>query len=181
MRRLAGVSLRAHAYVSARRSAHRLSAWSSSLTLGAIVEAQVGFMGPPDAKDNPTYREVCSGDTGHVEVHLRTCLPFPFFFLFRSYFRSRHAVLESWPSAMQGRGWLLPRAGWANLFCSGGVWPRTRFRLVTAHARTVILIRRSTGHSSRVGACAYMCGSSIHLTCLSAHTRRRVTHTHKLA
>jgi peptide methionine sulfoxide reductase MsrA len=35
---------------------------------GSIVEAQVGFMGPPNAKDNPTYSEVCSGDTGHVEV-----------------------------------------------------------------------------------------------------------------
>jgi len=36
--------------------------------LGAIVNGTVGFMGPKDAPANPTYREVCSGATGHVEV-----------------------------------------------------------------------------------------------------------------
>ncbi len=35
----------------------------------SIQSAAVGFMSPnPDAKVNPTYREVCSGTTGHVEV-----------------------------------------------------------------------------------------------------------------
>lgn len=29
----------------------------------------VGFMGPKDAKKNPTYKEVCNGDTGHIEVY----------------------------------------------------------------------------------------------------------------
>lgn len=33
-----------------------------------IVNGEVGFMGPSDAPANPTYREVCSGSTGHVEV-----------------------------------------------------------------------------------------------------------------
>ena len=26
-------------------------------------------MGPKDAKKNPTYKEVCNGDTGHIEVY----------------------------------------------------------------------------------------------------------------
>lgn len=29
----------------------------------------VGFMGPTTSKANPSYREVCSGSTGHVEVY----------------------------------------------------------------------------------------------------------------
>jgi peptide-methionine (S)-S-oxide reductase len=37
--------------------------------LGSIINGQVGFMGPVDAPANPTYREVCSGSTGHVEVY----------------------------------------------------------------------------------------------------------------
>ncbi len=37
--------------------------------LGKIIKGEVGFMGPPDAPTNPTYREVCSGATGHVEVY----------------------------------------------------------------------------------------------------------------
>lgn len=36
---------------------------------GAIVSGKVGFMGPSTAKANPSYPEVCSGSTGHVEVY----------------------------------------------------------------------------------------------------------------
>mmetsp|Transcript_39475 Transcript_39475/g.72821 ORF Transcript_39475/g.72821 Transcript_39475/m.72821 type:complete len:188 (-) Transcript_39475:170-733(-) len=36
---------------------------------GSIKSAKVGFMSPdPNAMKNPTYRQVCSGSTGHVEV-----------------------------------------------------------------------------------------------------------------
>jgi peptide-methionine (S)-S-oxide reductase len=36
---------------------------------GSIGDAKVGFMSPnPNAKKNPSYREVCSGTTTHVEV-----------------------------------------------------------------------------------------------------------------
>lgn len=35
----------------------------------AILGTSVGFMSPnPNAMKNPTYRQVCSGETGHVEV-----------------------------------------------------------------------------------------------------------------
>jgi peptide-methionine (S)-S-oxide reductase len=37
--------------------------------LGNIILGGVGFMGPENARQNPTYREVCNGDTGHVEVY----------------------------------------------------------------------------------------------------------------
>mmetsp|Transcript_26329 Transcript_26329/g.80981 ORF Transcript_26329/g.80981 Transcript_26329/m.80981 type:complete len:112 (+) Transcript_26329:123-458(+) len=33
---------------------------------GKVVDVRVGFAG--GAKENPTYRDVCGGDTGHVEV-----------------------------------------------------------------------------------------------------------------
>ena len=33
-----------------------------------IVDMRVGFMGPPEAAPNPSYKDVCSGSTGHVEV-----------------------------------------------------------------------------------------------------------------
>jgi peptide-methionine (S)-S-oxide reductase len=36
---------------------------------GTVTSGKVGFMGPPTAKPNPTYREVCSGTTQHVEVY----------------------------------------------------------------------------------------------------------------
>jgi len=36
---------------------------------GVIKDAKVGFMSPhPNAMKNPSYRQVCSGSTGHVEV-----------------------------------------------------------------------------------------------------------------
>lgn len=39
-------------------------------TNGLCISAgKVGFMGPKTAKINPSYREVCSGSTGHVEVY----------------------------------------------------------------------------------------------------------------
>lgn len=37
--------------------------------LGIIHQGNVGFMGPIYAPENPSYREVCSGETGHVEVY----------------------------------------------------------------------------------------------------------------
>lgn len=35
----------------------------------SIVEGKVGFMGPVGSIENPSYKEVCSGSTGHVEVY----------------------------------------------------------------------------------------------------------------
>jgi len=35
----------------------------------SIKDGKVGFMGPTTSKPNPSYREVCSGTTGHVEVY----------------------------------------------------------------------------------------------------------------
>lgn len=37
--------------------------------LGKVVSGAVGFMGPENAPQNPTYQQVCSGETGHVEVY----------------------------------------------------------------------------------------------------------------
>jgi len=39
-----------------------------NLRTGAVTRTAVGFMGPSNAIENPTYRQVCSGNTGHVEV-----------------------------------------------------------------------------------------------------------------
>lgn len=36
---------------------------------------EVGFMGPETAPINPTYRQVCSGETGHVEVYMVKFVP----------------------------------------------------------------------------------------------------------
>jgi peptide-methionine (S)-S-oxide reductase len=36
---------------------------------GVVFDGAVGFMGPPGAKQNPSYREVCMGITGQVEVY----------------------------------------------------------------------------------------------------------------
>ena len=36
---------------------------------GSITNGAVGFMGPVGAKKNPSYRDVCTGSTGHVEVY----------------------------------------------------------------------------------------------------------------
>ncbi len=39
---------------------------------GAITFAAVGFMGPEGSAADPSYEDVCSGETGHVEVvHLK--------------------------------------------------------------------------------------------------------------
>lgn len=36
---------------------------------GSIVSGQVGFMGPKSSPSNPSYEDVCTGVTGHVEVY----------------------------------------------------------------------------------------------------------------
>jgi peptide-methionine (S)-S-oxide reductase len=36
---------------------------------GSVVAGKVGFMGPPGAKVNPTYDDVCQGTTQQVEVY----------------------------------------------------------------------------------------------------------------
>lgn len=43
--------------------------FGQKLKPGSIIRGAVGFMGPKTAKPNPTYNEVCSGRTGHVEVY----------------------------------------------------------------------------------------------------------------
>lgn len=42
----------------------------SGLPMGAILPGgQVGFMGPKNSPSNPSYKDVCTGKTGHVEVY----------------------------------------------------------------------------------------------------------------
>ena len=36
---------------------------------GRIEHGQVGFLGPKTAPTNPSYQDVCTGTTGHVEVY----------------------------------------------------------------------------------------------------------------
>lgn len=36
---------------------------------GKILNGEVGFMGPKSAPANPSYEDVCTGKTGHVEVY----------------------------------------------------------------------------------------------------------------
>eukprot|EP01035_Chromulina_nebulosa_P017171 gene17171-22687_t len=43
--------------------------FGNKIAPGSIKHGAVGFMGPETAKKNPTYREVCSGTTQHVEVY----------------------------------------------------------------------------------------------------------------
>lgn len=44
--------------------------FSKDIVPGSITWGKVGFMNPDkDAKPNPSYREVCSGSTGYVEVY----------------------------------------------------------------------------------------------------------------
>eukprot|EP01041_Mallomonas_annulata_P008981 gene8981-18586_t len=33
------------------------------------IKGMVGFMGPSDSPENPSYQDVCTGTTGHVEVY----------------------------------------------------------------------------------------------------------------
>lgn len=40
-----------------------------NLPEGKILSGQVGFMGPKSARANPSYEDVCTGKTGHVEVY----------------------------------------------------------------------------------------------------------------
>lgn len=58
---------------------------------GSIAKARVGFMSPhADATKNPTYAQVCSGTTGHVEVldvELADPTPEAFEDLIRFFFR----------------------------------------------------------------------------------------------
>ena len=35
---------------------------------GGLVDMRVGFMGDANAQKNPSYRDVCTGQSGHVEV-----------------------------------------------------------------------------------------------------------------
>lgn len=42
--------------------------WGTDGGDNPVLATAVGFMGPPGTKPNPTYREVCTGSTGHVEV-----------------------------------------------------------------------------------------------------------------
>lgn len=59
--------------------------------LGTITSSAVGFMGPPNAPTNPTYAEVCSGSTGHVEVlHVEYSGGAPFFEAMVRYFYQFH-------------------------------------------------------------------------------------------
>lgn len=45
-----------------------MSDFNKNILPGIIKSGHVGFMGPEGSPDNPTYRDVCTKRTGHVEV-----------------------------------------------------------------------------------------------------------------
>lgn len=36
---------------------------------GKIISGKVGYIGPRDAQVAPTYEDVCTGNSGHIEVY----------------------------------------------------------------------------------------------------------------
>jgi peptide-methionine (S)-S-oxide reductase len=42
--------------------------FAAALPAGAVADMRVGFMGGPEAQPSPSYEDVCTGRSGHVEV-----------------------------------------------------------------------------------------------------------------
>jgi len=62
-----------------------------NLPEGKILSGAVGFMGPVESPENPSYEDVCTGKTGHVEVyHLEYVGGNEFFEAIIRYFFSFH-------------------------------------------------------------------------------------------